>query len=47
MQDRSMGAPANIDSADIVSRIVSVRGQRALFDHDLAAFILTIKSLQT
>src|SRR5688572_566039 len=32
-----MGAPANVDPADIVSRIVSIRGQRALLDHDLAA----------
>ena len=32
-----MGTPANIVPADIVSRIVSVRGQRVLLDSDLAA----------
>ncbi len=32
-----MGTPANLVPADIVSRIVSIRGQRVLFDYDLAA----------
>ena len=32
-----MITPASIVPADIVSRIVSVRGQRVLFDSDLAA----------
>jgi hypothetical protein len=32
-----MGTPANLVPADIVSRIVSIRGQRVLFDSDLAA----------
>lgn len=31
-----MGTPANLVPADIVSRIVSIRGQRVLFDSDLA-----------
>jgi hypothetical protein len=33
----AMGTPANLVPADIVSRIVSIRGQRVLFDYDLAA----------
>jgi hypothetical protein len=37
MQDLAMGEPSNIVPADIVSRIVSVRGQRVLLDSDLAA----------
>jgi len=32
-----MGTPASLVPADIVSRIVSIRGQRVLFDYDLAA----------
>ena len=32
-----MVTPANLVPADIVSRIVSIRGQRVLFDYDLAA----------
>jgi hypothetical protein len=32
-----MGTPANIVPADILSRIVRVRGQRVLLDSDLAA----------
>jgi len=32
-----MSTPANLVPADIVSRIVSIRGQRVLFDYDLAA----------
>lgn len=31
-----MGTPANIDPSSIISRIVSIRGQRVLFDSDLA-----------
>src|SRR5215831_16631664 len=31
-----MGTPAKFDQSNIVSRIVSIRGQRALFDSDLA-----------
>jgi hypothetical protein len=32
-----MGTPANLVPVDNVSRIVSIRGQRVLFDYDLAA----------
>jgi hypothetical protein len=32
-----MGTPASLVPADIVSRIVTIRGQRVLFDYDLAA----------
>ncbi|MEJ0085085.1 MAG: hypothetical protein WDO72_05360 [Pseudomonadota bacterium] len=44
-----MGTPVDIVPADILSRIVSVRGQRVLFDADLqiSFFILMLKSLQT
>jgi len=41
-----MGTPANVDPSSIISRIVSIRGQRALFDSDLAeAYGVTTKRL--